>query len=90
MSKNGLRSGFIITLIALLLTACAGSGGNKEASTVNSGSNEPGSVNETGAEEFKPVTLTYLSAWNGGGGAFPQDQENNPVAQKIREKPGSL
>lgn len=88
MSKNGLRSGFIITLIALLLTACAGSGGNKEASTVNSGSNEPGSVNETGAEEFKPVTLTYLSAWNGGGGAFPQDQENNPVAQKIREKTG--
>ncbi|SMF13574.1 putative aldouronate transport system substrate-binding protein [Paenibacillus barengoltzii] len=88
MSKNGLRSGFIITLIAILLTACAGSGGTKEASTVNSGSNEPGNVSETGAEQFKPVTLTYLSAWNGGGGAFPQDQENNPVAQKIREKTG--
>src|SRR5690606_18028398 len=64
------------------------SGGTKEASTVNSGSNEPGNVSETGAEQFKPVTLTYLSAWNGGGGAFPQDQENNPVAQKIREKTG--
>lgn len=88
MSKNGLRSGFIITLIAILLTACAGSGGTKEASTVNSGSNEPGNVSETGAEQFKPVTLTYLSTWNGGGGAFPQDQENNPVAQKIREKTG--
>ena len=34
----------------------------------------------------KPVALTCLSAWNGDGGTFPQDQENNLVAQKIREK----
>ena len=64
------------------MTACTGTGGEKEA-----GTNEPG-PKEPGTEEMKPVTLTFLSAWNGGGAGFPQDQENNPVAQQIREKTG--
>ncbi|MEC0239970.1 ABC transporter substrate-binding protein [Paenibacillus dokdonensis] len=76
-----------MALIALLLlvtmTACTGTGKKEEAGTVDTGPTK-----ESGTKEIKPATLTFLSAWNGGGAGFPQDQKNNPVAQKIREKTG--
>ncbi|WP_254663995.1 extracellular solute-binding protein [Paenibacillus sp. HGF5] len=86
MRKNKRRSVLVMTLIALLLlatmTACTGKGGGEDAGTVDTG------PKEQGTEEIKPVTLSFLSAWNGGGAGFPQDQENNPVAGQIREKTG--
>ncbi|WP_325168662.1 extracellular solute-binding protein [Paenibacillus sp. S28] len=87
MRKNRRRRSVLaMTLIALLLlvtmTACTGTGKEEGAGTVDPG------TNKSGSEEIKPVTLTFLSAWNGGGAGFPQDQKNNPVAQKIREKTG--
>lgn len=73
-----------MTLIVFMLfvTACSGTGKEEGTGTVDTG------PKESGTEEIKPVTLTFLSAWNGGGAGFPQDQENNPVAQQIREKTG--
>lgn len=43
---------------------------------------------EAAKPEKKEVELTWLSCWCGGGGGFPQDQVNNPVAKKIRELTG--
>jgi putative aldouronate transport system substrate-binding protein len=90
MGKIKRRSVLGMTLVALLLfatlTACGGNGG-KESGADNT-SQDSNTSNDSGTEEIKPVTLTYLSAWNGGGAGFPQDQENNPVAQKLREKTG--
>lgn len=87
MRKNRRRSVLGMTLITLLLlvtmTACTGTGKEGEAGTADTGPTK-----ESGTKEMKPVTLTFLSAWNGGGAGFPQDQKNNPVAQKIREKTG--
>lgn len=69
MRKNRRRSVLATTLIALLLlvtmTACTETGKEEKAGTVDPG------PNKTGTEEIKPVTLTFLSAWNGGGAGFP-------------------
>ncbi|HHY81158.1 MAG TPA: extracellular solute-binding protein, partial [Clostridiales bacterium] len=39
-------------------------------------------------EPLEEVEITFLSCWNGGGAGFPQDQINNPVAQKVKELTG--
>lgn len=73
-----------IPVIAATMAACSST---KTPSETTSGTTE-GTTKETEATVKEPVTLTYLSNWNGGGGGFPQDQENNPVAKRIREKIG--
>src|SRR4051812_5947363 len=87
MSKNRLKGILCMTLalplLAMSITACSESGGQ----------NEPGASNSTvpsgsGTDQAKQVTLSFLSAWNGGGAVFPQDQTNNPVSQRLREKTG--
>lgn len=74
-----------VTLVMLALAACSGKSGGNEASGAPSGtaSGEPG-----GESEIKQVTFSFLSAWNGGGALFPQDQENNPLAQRVKEMTG--
>ncbi|OXS58455.1 ABC transporter substrate-binding protein [Cohnella sp. CIP 111063] len=71
-----------VPMLVLTVAACSGNGGSNSSGTPS------GSSEQKGSEAPKAVTLTYLSAWNGGGGAFPQDQENNLVARQIREKVG--
>lgn len=86
MSKNRLKSvlcmTFAILLLSLTMTACSSTGGKKESSAGSSG--QTGS----GKDQLKQVTLSFLSCWNGGGAGFPQDQTNNPVAQKVKENTG--
>lgn len=86
--KSSLGLTLVASMLVLAISACSGSGGSSSSSTPPGSASDSGSTNQQGSEAPKPVTLTYLSAWNGGGGAFPQDQENNMVAQKIREKTG--
>ncbi|MFC4600960.1 extracellular solute-binding protein [Cohnella hongkongensis] len=80
--KSSLSMMIAVPMLVLAVAACSGNG-ESNSSGVPSGSSE-----QKGSESPKAVTLTYLSAWNGGGGAFPQDQENNLVARQIREKIG--
>ncbi|WP_247741051.1 extracellular solute-binding protein [Cohnella sp. LGH] len=80
--KSSLSMMIAVPMLVLTVTACSGNGESKSSSTPS------GSAVQTGSEAPKAVTLTYLSAWNGGGGAFPQDQENNLVARQVREKTG--
>ncbi len=86
--KSSLGMTLAVSLLALTATACSGSGESGSSGTPSGSAATSGNTEQQGSEAPKPVTLTYLSAWNGGGGAFPQDQENNMVAQKIREKTG--
>ncbi|NIK75314.1 putative aldouronate transport system substrate-binding protein [Paenibacillus castaneae] len=85
--KNVLSMSLIVILILVTTTACMGKGGNGDGGTIKS-SNEPGTVKDSGTEVIKEANLTFLSAWNGGGAGFPQDQKDNPVAKQIREKTG--
>lgn len=80
--KSSLSMMIAVPMLVLTVAACTGNGGSNSSGTPS------GSSEQKGSEAPKAVTLTYLSAWNGGGGAFPQDQENNLVARQIREKVG--
>ncbi|PRX71615.1 putative aldouronate transport system substrate-binding protein [Cohnella sp. SGD-V74] len=80
--KSSLSMMIAVPMLVLTVAACSGNGGSNSSGTPS------GSSEQKGSEAPKAVTLTYLSAWNGGGGAFPQDQENNLVARQIREKVG--
>ncbi|WP_274363168.1 extracellular solute-binding protein [Paenibacillus thermotolerans] len=92
MRKIRLKSVLSMALVLLFvtMTACTGTGGGNEPNTGNDGQQETNTGNKDGSgkDELEQVTLTFLSAWNGGGGGFPQDQVNNPVAQRVREKTG--
>jgi putative aldouronate transport system substrate-binding protein len=97
MSKNRLKSilcmTLVVPLLSLVVTACTGSGGKNDSSpSVSPSASAPSASgtepNGSSAAPPEQVTLSFLSAWNGGGGSFPQDQANNPVAQRIREKTG--
>ncbi|ACT03960.1 extracellular solute-binding protein [Paenibacillus sp. JDR-2] len=85
--KGSLGLAAAIPLLALSMTACSDNGGNNEPDASASAGNATNSGQKE-ADTPKPVTLTFLSAWNGGGAGFPQDQENNPVAKAIRDKTG--
>lgn len=86
--KSSLSMTLVVSLLVLAMTACTGNGESSSSTTPSGSAATSGNTDQQGSEASKPVTLTYLSAWNGGGGAFPQDQENNMVARKIREKTG--
>ncbi|SEO74364.1 ABC transporter substrate-binding protein [Paenibacillus sp. OV219] len=98
MRKTRLKSSLSLTLaipmIALSVTACGGNN-NDSSTNANSGAANSTNANSTNANSGtndssapKEATLSFLSAWNGGGAGFPQDQENNPVAKAVREKTG--
>jgi len=71
----------------MLLTAVTACSGNSSDNA--GGSDGPGASGAaTDAGKPEPVTLSFLSAWNGGGSSFPQDQVNNPVAQRVKEVTG--
>ncbi|MFC6550840.1 extracellular solute-binding protein [Cohnella cellulosilytica] len=78
----------VISLLLLTAAACSGGGESGSSGTPSESAATSSGTEQQGSEAPKPATLTYLSAWNGGGGAFPQDQENNIVAKTIREKTG--
>jgi len=73
--------------VPMLLTAVTACSGNSSDNA--GGSDGPGASGAaTDAGKPEPVTLSFLSAWNGGGSSFPQDQVNNPVAQRVKEVTG--
>lgn len=73
-----------VPLFLSALTACSGNSDEK------TGGQNGASASTSAASGSKPeqVTLSFLSAWNGGGASFPQDQVNNPVAQRVKEVTG--
>jgi putative aldouronate transport system substrate-binding protein len=90
-----------LLLLVSIITACGKSGDTSEdtgssTNVVDSTNNDQnsGDNNNDGEDEgveqepLEEVTITFLSCWNGGGGGFPQDQVNNPVAQKVKELTG--
>ncbi|QHT61850.1 ABC transporter substrate-binding protein [Paenibacillus lycopersici] len=85
--KRSLSLTVAIPLLALTMTACGGNN-NDPGTTGNTTDSTNASNTGQKTDAPKPVTLSFLSAWNGGGAGFPQDQENNPVAKAVREKTG--
>lgn len=78
-------------MLASVITACGGVKENEAtASTQAAQQTAAASTTPEPAKETPPEQeeITFLMCWNGGGAMFPQDQENNPVAQRVKEKTG--
>jgi putative aldouronate transport system substrate-binding protein len=75
-----------VPMLLSAVTACSGGGNSEE----NSGGQNGASASSSASSGNKPeqATVSFLSAWNGGGGSFPQDQVNNPVAKRVKEVTG--
>ncbi|MBB6732350.1 ABC transporter substrate-binding protein [Cohnella zeiphila] len=92
--KKVLGMSIAVPLLLSAATACSSnsndnSGGQNGASASSSASNgASASSSAKGGDKPEQVTLSFLSNWNGGGGSFPQDQVNNPVAQRVKEVTG--
>lgn len=75
MKSSKLRVLCLVAGISMMLSVFAGCKDKKKDETANT-------------EGIKPTEITMLHAWNGGAGSVPDDQVNNPVAKKIKEKTG--
>mgnify|MGYP000910262736 FL=1 len=87
-----LISMFVVLILVLATAACGKPAVSEPESTdksADTGSGEKETAKPEPTEEpTEEVEITFLSCWNGGGGGFPQDQINNPVAQKVKELTG--
>ena len=82
-----------VVLILVLATAACGKPAVSEPESTDKSADTGSGEKETAKPEptegtMEEVEITFLSCWNGGGGGFPQDQINNPVAQKVKELTG--
>jgi putative aldouronate transport system substrate-binding protein len=75
MKSTKVRLLSLVAATSMLLTVFTGCSSKKEEAPANS-------------EGVKEAEITMLFAWNGGAGQVPEDQVNNPVAKKIKEKTG--
>ncbi|MBB6675623.1 ABC transporter substrate-binding protein [Cohnella nanjingensis] len=74
-----------VPLLLSAATACSSSNSDNKPS----GQTEPSaSSTASGGDKPEQATVSFLSNWNGGGGSFPQDQVNNPVAKRVKEVTG--
>lgn len=76
MKSTKIRLLTLMAATSMLLTVFTGCSTKKDTPT------------DGKTEGNKPVEISMLFAWNGGAGQVPEDQVNNAVAQKIREKTG--
>ncbi|MEN6312806.1 MAG: hypothetical protein ABFD25_01005 [Clostridiaceae bacterium] len=92
MKRLGIRR--LISIIAALfmltsvMTAC---GAKEEESTTSTQQTQQTATPTAEPAKVTPpeqVEISFLHCWNGGGGAFPQDQENNIIAKTLKEKTG--
>jgi putative aldouronate transport system substrate-binding protein len=75
MKSTKVRLLSLVAATSMLLTVFTGCSGEKEEAPTNS-------------DGVKETAISMLFAWNGGAGQVPEDQVNNPVAKKIKEKTG--
>ncbi|MCC3373987.1 ABC transporter substrate-binding protein [Cohnella sp. REN36] len=88
-SKKKLKRVLGITLAVPLLLSAATACSSSNSDNKSSGQTEPSaSSTASGGNKPEQVTVSFLSNWNGGGASFPQDQVNNPVAQRVKEVTG--
>mgnify|MGYP000894723268 FL=1 len=73
----------VLIMIASVITAC-------DQGTSTTQTTTGSKTGTTTAKPAEPVEVTFLHCWNGGGGAFPQDQVNNPIAKYLAEKTGVI
>jgi len=89
-----LRMTLAVPLLISVATACSSNSDGKSSGdssvSPSAGGQSSASADNTATGGNKPeqATLSFLSAWNGGGGSFPQDQVNNPVAKRVKEVTG--
>lgn len=91
MKSNGTKKIISALVVSVMLAAMmAGCGGSRNADNAITGQTAQTSTAGEPTQSAPPeqVEITFLHCWNGGGGAFPQDQENNPIAKVIKEKTG--
>ena len=86
--KNEKRCAKLIAAV-LVMSSLVGCGGEKVSNTSNTEQKkvETAEKQET-VDQKEVIEFNFLSCWNGGGGGFPEDQINNPVAEYIRENFG--
>lgn len=78
-----------VSLSITAMTACGGSSSKGTTGTAaTTAAGETTAAAEVKEQPVEKAEFTFLSCWNGGGGGFPQDQVNNPVAKRIEEKIG--
>jgi len=95
MKRLGIKRilSMIVALVMLtaVFTACGSSNGTGDTATTPStqaAQNSTSAAEPTKETPPEPVEVSFLMCWNGGSGSFPQDQENNIIAKKVKEKTG--